>query len=118
MDKGETMDTTTMFDAFDERALEEHRTKYAEEAQRKWGASDAWGESQRKTSAYTKEDLGVHEGRLEAHAAGRCRDQRRLGGSHGPRSLRPGRTGSSEALSRVHEQQLLRLLARDAVRSR
>jgi MerR family transcriptional regulator, thiopeptide resistance regulator len=27
MDKGETMDTTTMFDAFDERALEEHRTK-------------------------------------------------------------------------------------------
>jgi len=50
------MDTTTMFDAFDERALEEHRTKYAEEAQRKWGATDAWAESQRKTSAYTKED--------------------------------------------------------------
>ena len=39
MDKGETMDTTTMFDAFDEHALEEHRTKYAEEAQRKWGAT-------------------------------------------------------------------------------
>ena len=50
------MDTTTMFDAFDERALEEHRTKYAEEAQRKWGATDALAESQRKTSAYTKED--------------------------------------------------------------
>ncbi|HZL83622.1 MAG TPA: MerR family transcriptional regulator [Candidatus Deferrimicrobium sp.] len=56
MDKGETMDTTTMFDAFDEHALEEHRTKYAEEAQRKWGGTNAWAESQRKTSAYTKED--------------------------------------------------------------
>jgi DNA-binding transcriptional MerR regulator len=55
-DKGETMDTTTMFDAFDERALEEHRTKCAEEAQRQWGATDAWAESQRRTSAYTKED--------------------------------------------------------------
>jgi hypothetical protein len=56
MDKGETMDKKEMFDAFDEHALEEHRTKYAEEAQRKWGATDAWAESQRKTSAYTKED--------------------------------------------------------------
>jgi DNA-binding transcriptional MerR regulator len=56
MDKGETMDTTTMFDAFDERALEEHRTKYEREAQRRWEGTDVWAESQRKTSAYTKED--------------------------------------------------------------
>ena len=56
MDKGETMDTTTMFDAFDERALEEHRTKYADEAKQRWGTTDVYVESQRRTSKYTKED--------------------------------------------------------------
>ena len=56
MDKGETMDTTTMFDAFDERALEEHRTKYADEAKQRWGTTDAYAESQKRTSKYTKED--------------------------------------------------------------
>lgn len=29
---------------------------YAEEAQRRWGESDAWRESQRRTSAYAKDD--------------------------------------------------------------
>jgi DNA-binding transcriptional MerR regulator len=56
MDKGETMDTTTMFDAFDERALEEHRAKYADEAEQRWSTTDAYAESQRRTSKYTKED--------------------------------------------------------------
>jgi DNA-binding transcriptional MerR regulator len=56
MDKGETMDTATMFDAFDERALEEHRTKYADEAKQRWGTTDAYVESQRRTSKHTKED--------------------------------------------------------------
>jgi DNA-binding transcriptional MerR regulator len=56
MDKGETMDTTTMFDAFDERALEKHRTKYADEAKQRWGTTDAYAESQKRTSKYTKED--------------------------------------------------------------
>jgi hypothetical protein len=56
MDKGETMDTTTMFDAFDERALEEHRTKYADEAEQRWGTTDTYAESQKRTSKYTKED--------------------------------------------------------------
>jgi len=50
------MDTTTMFDAFDERALEEHRTKYADEAKQRWGTTDAYVESQRRTSKYAKED--------------------------------------------------------------
>src|SRR5450756_516305 len=50
------MDTTTMFDAFDERALEEHRTKYADEAKQRWGTTDVYVESQRRTSKYTKED--------------------------------------------------------------
>jgi len=50
------MDTTTMFDAFDERALEEHRTKYADEAKQRWGTTDVYVESQRRTSKYTKEN--------------------------------------------------------------
>jgi len=50
------MDTTTMFDVFDERVLEEHRTKYADEAKQRWGTTDAYVESQRRTSKYTKED--------------------------------------------------------------
>jgi DNA-binding transcriptional MerR regulator len=56
MGKGEAMDKKEMFDAFDERALEEHRTKYAEEAQQRWGTTDAYAESQRRTSKYTKDD--------------------------------------------------------------
>ena len=50
------MDKKDMFDAFDERALEEHRTKYADEAKQRWGTTDAYAESQRRTSKYTKED--------------------------------------------------------------
>lgn len=56
MNKGEAMDTKEMFDAFDERALEEYRTKYAEEAKQRWGTTDAYAESQKRTSKYTKED--------------------------------------------------------------
>jgi len=56
MGKGEAMDKKEMFDAFDERALEEHRTKYAEEAKERWGTTDAYVESQKRTSKYTKED--------------------------------------------------------------
>lgn len=56
MDKGEVMDTQEMFGAFDERALEEHRTRYAREAQQRWGTTDAYAECRRRTSTYTKED--------------------------------------------------------------
>ena len=56
LNKGETMDKKEMFDAFDERALEEHRTKYADEAKQRWGTTDAYAESQKRTSKYTKED--------------------------------------------------------------
>jgi DNA-binding transcriptional MerR regulator len=56
LDKGETMDKKEMFDAFDERALEEHRTKYADEAKQRWGTTDAYAESQKRTSKYTRED--------------------------------------------------------------
>jgi DNA-binding transcriptional MerR regulator len=56
LDKGETMDNKDMFDAFDDRALEEHRTKYADEAKQRWGTTDAYAESQKRTSKHTKED--------------------------------------------------------------
>lgn len=72
VDKGETMDTKDMFDAFDERALEEHRTKYAEEAKQRWGTTDAYAESQKRTSKYTKEDWAriLHEsGQIDADMA-------------------------------------------------
>ena len=52
--KGKTMDTKDMFDAFDERVLEEHRTKYADEAKQRWGTTDAYAESQKRTSKYTR----------------------------------------------------------------
>jgi DNA-binding transcriptional MerR regulator len=53
---GTPMDKQEMFDAFDERALEEHRAKYADEVEERWGTTDAYAESQKRTSKYTKED--------------------------------------------------------------
>ncbi len=53
---GTPMDKKEMFDAFDERAFEEYRTKYAAEAKERWGTMDAYAESRKRTSKYTKED--------------------------------------------------------------
>lgn len=47
-----TMDTGRIFDGFDEF----DHAKYAEEAEQRWGDTDAWRESQRRTKQYTKED--------------------------------------------------------------
>lgn len=72
MDKGEAMEKKEMFDAFDERALEEHRAKYAEEAKQRWDTTDGYAESQKRTSKYTKEDWGgiQHEaGKIDANMA-------------------------------------------------
>jgi len=66
------MDTTTMLDAFDERALEEHRAKYADEAKERWGTTDAYAESQKRTSKYTKEDwkrIQQEAGQIDADMA-------------------------------------------------
>ena len=72
LNKGETMDKKEMFDAFDERALEEHRTKYADEAEQRWGTTDAYTESQKRTSKYTKEDwkrIQQEAGQIDADMA-------------------------------------------------
>lgn len=55
--KGETkMSKEKMFQPFDMSEFEAHKSKYAEEAMQKYGSSDAYKESQNRTSQYTKED--------------------------------------------------------------
>lgn len=45
-----------MFDAFDMSEIEKHQEKYAAETKEKYGNTDAYKESMKKTSKYTKED--------------------------------------------------------------
>jgi DNA-binding transcriptional MerR regulator len=53
---GKNMKKKDMFKGFDMTEIEEHQKKYAEEAKQKYGHTDAYKESQRKTAKYTKED--------------------------------------------------------------
>lgn len=55
--RGETaMDKKEMFAAFDMAEIEKHKKKYGAEARQKYGHTDAYKESQKKTDRYTKED--------------------------------------------------------------
>ena len=45
-----------MFKAFDMKDIEEHKAKYADEVKQKWGHTEAYKESEKKTSKYTKAD--------------------------------------------------------------
>lgn len=56
IDGGLEMDKTEMFKAFDMSEIEKNQEKYAEEIKQKYGNTDAYRESQIKTSKYTKED--------------------------------------------------------------
>lgn len=49
---GETMTTYDMFGSFDQDTLD----KYKEEAKARWGNTDAWKQSQRRTKGWTKTD--------------------------------------------------------------
>ncbi|PKM76729.1 MAG: MerR family transcriptional regulator [Firmicutes bacterium HGW-Firmicutes-15] len=53
------MNKNEMFDAFDMSEIKKHQEKYAEEARQKYGDTDPYKESQKKTSRYTKEDWAV-----------------------------------------------------------
>jgi DNA-binding transcriptional MerR regulator len=53
---GINMNKKEMFESFDMTAIEKHKEKYAEEVEQKYGNTDAYKESQKKTSKYTKED--------------------------------------------------------------
>ncbi len=44
------------FEEFDRSEIEETRKKYEKEAKERWGSTDAYRESERRTSAYTKND--------------------------------------------------------------
>lgn len=50
------MDQKEMFSGFDMSEIEEHQAQYAEETKQKYGNSDAYQESLKKTTKYTKED--------------------------------------------------------------
>jgi hypothetical protein len=51
-----SMEKKEMFKEFDMSRIIEHKNKYAEEVKQRWGKTDAYRESQAKTSAYTEED--------------------------------------------------------------
>ena len=50
------METAKMFEPFDMSEIEKHRKRYAEETREKYGNSDTYKESQKKTAEYSKED--------------------------------------------------------------
>jgi DNA-binding transcriptional MerR regulator len=52
MEEGSRMKNNDMFDGFDDSKLEE----YKKEAKERWGHTEAYKESERRTSKYTKED--------------------------------------------------------------
>ena len=43
------------FDAFDRSGIDRQRDAYAEETRRRWGGTDAYAESEKKTAGYGKE---------------------------------------------------------------
>ena len=53
---GFEMNKTDMFNGFDMTEIEKHKEKYAEETKEKYGDSDAYKESSRRTSKYGKDD--------------------------------------------------------------
>ena len=50
------------FEEFDRSEIEETRKKFAKEAKERWGGTDAYKESERRTSSYTRDDWErIHE---------------------------------------------------------
>lgn len=54
--EGEKMNKEEMFKGFDSTNIDEHKAKYAEEAKKLYGSTDAYKESKRRTSKYSKND--------------------------------------------------------------
>lgn len=55
---------------FDQSAVETARDRYAEEAKQRWGHTDAYRESHKRTSAYTKQDWAAVQAEMDAVFAG------------------------------------------------
>lgn len=62
---GEAMSKQEMFEPFDMREIEEHRKKYEQETRDKYGATDAYEQSRRKTAGYKEEDWKRIQHQLE-----------------------------------------------------
>lgn len=56
LEGGKEMSKKEMFKPFDIKDIESHKAKYAKETEERYGNSDAYKESQRKTSKYDKAD--------------------------------------------------------------
>jgi DNA-binding transcriptional MerR regulator len=56
---GVKMNEKEMFEGFDMTELEKLKEKYAEEANQKYGNTEAYKESNKKTSKYTKDDWSI-----------------------------------------------------------
>lgn len=65
VEEGIEMSKKEMFEAFDMTEIKKHQEKYAEETRKKYGSTDAYKESQKKTSTYTKEDWARIMGRQD-----------------------------------------------------
>lgn len=53
------MSKKDMFEGFDMTEIERHKEKYAKETEEKYGNTDAYKESQKKTSSYDKNDWAI-----------------------------------------------------------
>ncbi|KHE70422.1 MerR family transcriptional regulator [Halobacillus sp. BBL2006] len=56
LEGGRKMSNKDRFEPFDKSEIEAHQKKYEKEVEERWGDTDAYKESQRKTASYTKED--------------------------------------------------------------
>lgn len=61
--KGETV---MSFQEFDMKKIEETKEKYAKEAEERWGGTDAYAQSQKRTNSYNKEDWARIQGEAQA----------------------------------------------------
>lgn len=63
MEGKRVMDNKEMFEGFDVSEIEKHKEKYAQETKERYGDTDAYAESERRTSKYSKEDWARIMGR-------------------------------------------------------
>ncbi len=66
VDKALKGEDTMSIKEFDMKKIDEAREAYAEEAKARWGGTDAYKESERRTARYTKEDWAQMSAKSEA----------------------------------------------------
>ncbi len=66
LEGGVPMKNEELFTDFDLAAMEEHQNRYEQETRDRWGDTQAYRESKRRTSAYSKEDWAAVKADSEA----------------------------------------------------